>query len=138
MLFRGRFLRVFVAHASTPCGLFVFSRLAPNTHPQHPNTPTPTHSQHPTPHPNQPHPRINNAGTNAYKYGPLTESDDDDLSAIVETNVLGVMLCCKEVGWAAWGGVVRFCGGGGVLLCCRDVGPARAVRPVSFLAVHSL
>ncbi|GBF95247.1 chlorophyll(ide) b reductase chloroplastic [Raphidocelis subcapitata] len=39
---------------------------------------------------------INNAGTNAYKYGPLTESDEDDLSAIVETNVLGVMLCCKE------------------------------------------
>lgn len=41
--------------------------------------------------------RINNAGTNAYKYGPLLESDDDDLAAIVETNVLGVMLCCKEV-----------------------------------------
>lgn len=39
---------------------------------------------------------INNAGTNAYKYGPLLESDDDDLAAIVETNVLGVMLCCKE------------------------------------------
>eukprot|EP00877_Chromochloris_zofingiensis_P005359 jgi/Chrzof1/14824/Cz09g17200.t1_NOL[v5.2] len=39
---------------------------------------------------------INNAGTNAYKYGPLLESDDDDLVSIVETNVLGVMLCCKE------------------------------------------
>eukprot|EP00879_Flechtneria_rotunda_P023845 GHRR01025253.1.p1 GENE.GHRR01025253.1~~GHRR01025253.1.p1 ORF type:complete len:268 (+),score=73.44 GHRR01025253.1:721-1524(+) len=39
---------------------------------------------------------INNAGTNAYKYGPLLESDDEDLEAIVETNVLGVMLCCKE------------------------------------------
>jgi NAD(P)-dependent dehydrogenase (short-subunit alcohol dehydrogenase family) len=42
-------------------------------------------------------PRINNAGTNAYKYGPLLESDDEDLEAIVDTNVLGVMLCCKEV-----------------------------------------
>lgn len=41
--------------------------------------------------------RINNAGTNAYKYGPLLESDDEDLEAIVDTNVLGVMLCCKEV-----------------------------------------
>lgn len=41
--------------------------------------------------------RINNAGTNAYKYGPLLESDDDDLEAIVDTNILGVMLCCKEV-----------------------------------------
>lgn len=39
---------------------------------------------------------INNAGTNAYKYGPLLESDDEDLEAIVDTNVLGVMLCCKE------------------------------------------
>jgi NAD(P)-dependent dehydrogenase (short-subunit alcohol dehydrogenase family) len=49
-----------------------------------------THT-HPTPF------RINNAGTNAYKYGPLLESDDEDLEAIVDTNVLGVMLCCKEV-----------------------------------------
>jgi chlorophyll(ide) b reductase len=32
-----------------------------------------------------------------YKYGPLLESDDDDLEAIVDTNILGVMLCCKEV-----------------------------------------
>lgn len=39
--------------------------------------------------------RINNAGTNAYKYGPLLESEDEDLEAIVDTNVLGVMLCCK-------------------------------------------
>ena len=41
--------------------------------------------------------RINNAGTNAYRYGPLLESSDDDLTVIVNTNVLGVMLCCKEV-----------------------------------------
>ncbi|KIY93772.1 chlorophyll(ide) b reductase [Monoraphidium neglectum] len=41
---------------------------------------------------------INNAGTNAYKYGPLLDSDDEDLAQIVETNVLGVMRCCKEVG----------------------------------------
>jgi hypothetical protein len=42
---------------------------------------------------------INNAGTNAYKYGPLLDSDDEDLEAIVDTNILGVMLCCKEVRW---------------------------------------
>lgn len=39
---------------------------------------------------------INNAGTNAYRYGPLAESDDEELAQIVSTNVLGVMLCCKE------------------------------------------
>lgn len=39
---------------------------------------------------------INNAGTNAYKYGPLLDSDDATLSRIVETNVLGVLLCCRE------------------------------------------
>jgi chlorophyll(ide) b reductase len=39
---------------------------------------------------------INNAGTNAYKYGPLLESDDETLERIVETNVLGVLLCCRE------------------------------------------
>jgi chlorophyll(ide) b reductase len=39
---------------------------------------------------------INNAGTNAYSYGPLLDTDDGDLEAIVDTNVLGVMLCCRE------------------------------------------
>lgn len=39
---------------------------------------------------------INNAGTNAYRYGPLMDSDDDELASIVGTNVLGVMLGCKE------------------------------------------
>eukprot|EP00884_Botryococcus_braunii_P008901 jgi/Botrbrau1/18011/Bobra.0062s0004.1 len=39
---------------------------------------------------------INNAGSNAYKYNMLSESTDADLINIVETNVLGVMLCCKE------------------------------------------
>ncbi|PNG99795.1 Chlorophyll(ide) b reductase NOL, chloroplastic, partial [Tetrabaena socialis] len=39
---------------------------------------------------------INNAGTNAYRYGPISESSDEDLAQIVQTNVLGVMLCCKE------------------------------------------
>jgi NAD(P)-dependent dehydrogenase (short-subunit alcohol dehydrogenase family) len=44
--------------------------------------------------------RINNAGSNAYRYGPLAESVDDELVEIVSTNVLGVMLCCREVrGW---------------------------------------
>ncbi|KAK9825848.1 hypothetical protein WJX81_003619 [Elliptochloris bilobata] len=39
---------------------------------------------------------INNAGTNAYKYGLLAEASDADLVDIVQTNVLGVMLGCKE------------------------------------------
>ena len=41
--------------------------------------------------------RINNAGSNAYKYKTLSESTDADLIRIVETNVLGTMLGCKEV-----------------------------------------
>ena len=41
--------------------------------------------------------RINNAGSNAYSYGPLANATDADLINIVETNVLGVMLCCREV-----------------------------------------
>jgi len=40
--------------------------------------------------------RVNNAGTNAYKYGLLAEACDADLVDIVQTNVLGVMLGCKE------------------------------------------
>ena len=40
--------------------------------------------------------RINNAGSNGYKYKTLLESSDADLVSIVETNVLGVMLGCKE------------------------------------------
>lgn len=39
---------------------------------------------------------INNAGTNAYRVGPLAAQDHDDIISIVETNVIGVMLCCKE------------------------------------------
>jgi len=39
---------------------------------------------------------INNAGSNGYTYKPLLESDDAALAEIVGTNVLGVMLCCKE------------------------------------------
>eukprot|EP00873_Tetraselmis_striata_P037875 jgi/Tetstr1/458139/TSEL_044631.t1 len=39
---------------------------------------------------------VNNAGTNAYYYGPLADAADSDLASIVETNVLGVMLCCRE------------------------------------------
>ena len=41
--------------------------------------------------------RLNNAGSNAYKYVPLASASDADLINIVETNVLGVMLCCREV-----------------------------------------
>lgn len=69
----------------------------------------PTHTHTQPQHTN----RINNAGTNAYKYGPLLESDDEDLEAIVDTNVLGVMLCCKEV--RAW--LVNVNGSREVLLC---------------------
>jgi ssDNA-binding Zn-finger/Zn-ribbon topoisomerase 1 len=40
---------------------------------------------------------INNAGTNAYTYKPLVEFTDADIMQIVETNTLGVMLCCRQV-----------------------------------------
>ncbi|GAB4813022.1 hypothetical protein N2152v2_000068 [Parachlorella kessleri] len=39
---------------------------------------------------------INNAGTNAYKYSLLSECTDDEIVSVVETNMLGVLLCCKE------------------------------------------
>eukprot|EP01025_Chloroclados_australasicus_P029578 TRINITY_DN2958_c0_g1_i1.p2 TRINITY_DN2958_c0_g1~~TRINITY_DN2958_c0_g1_i1.p2 ORF type:complete len:305 (+),score=28.06 TRINITY_DN2958_c0_g1_i1:94-1008(+) len=39
---------------------------------------------------------INNAGTNAYSYSTLEESDDEDILDIVSTNVLGVMYGCRE------------------------------------------
>lgn len=38
---------------------------------------------------------INNAGSNAYTYKPLLEAVESDLVDIVDTNVLGVMLCCQ-------------------------------------------
>ncbi|KAL3158125.1 hypothetical protein ABBQ32_011723 [Trebouxia sp. C0010 RCD-2024] len=39
---------------------------------------------------------INNAGSNGYKYGVLGDYTDTELIDIVETNVLGVMLGCRE------------------------------------------
>ncbi|DBA86750.1 hypothetical protein WJX77_010965 [Trebouxia sp. C0004] len=39
---------------------------------------------------------INNAGSNGYKYGVLGDYTDAELVNIVETNVLGVMLGCRE------------------------------------------
>ncbi|KAL2631471.1 hypothetical protein R1flu_016157 [Riccia fluitans] len=39
---------------------------------------------------------INNAGSNAYTYKPLVDTDDDDIAEIVQTNTLGVMLCCRQ------------------------------------------
>jgi len=39
---------------------------------------------------------INNAGTNAYSYGPLFEQDPAELRQICETNVLGIMLGCRQ------------------------------------------
>lgn len=41
--------------------------------------------------------RINNAGTNAYQYSTLSEFTESDLRQILDTNVLGVMLACREV-----------------------------------------
>lgn len=67
--------------------------------------------------PHLPYTRINNAGTNAYRYGPLAESEDEELAQIVSTNVLGVMLCCKEV---RQGGRVQSLYGRSAYTC-RDV-----------------
>eukprot|EP00850_Spirogloea_muscicola_P017534 SM000151S01522 [mRNA] locus=s151:296870:300397:- [translate_table: standard] len=39
---------------------------------------------------------INNAGSNAYTYKPLIETDNKSIAEIVETNTLGVMLCCRQ------------------------------------------
>ncbi|KAF4384742.1 hypothetical protein CsatB_011087 [Cannabis sativa] len=39
---------------------------------------------------------INNAGSNAYSYKPLAEASDEDLIEVVNTNTLGLMLCCRE------------------------------------------
>ena len=64
-------------------------------------------------HPPMPHPcpllslspgGCSNAGTNAYRTGPLALQETEDIIAIVESNVIGVMLG----GWAGWRG-----GGGG-------------------------
>ncbi|XAR63578.1 Chlorophyll(ide) b reductase [Bertholletia excelsa] len=39
---------------------------------------------------------INNAGSNAYSYKPLSEASDEDLLEVVTTNTLGLMICCRE------------------------------------------
>lgn len=39
---------------------------------------------------------INNAGSNAYAYNLILDSSDEDLREIVETNLLGTVLCCRE------------------------------------------
>ncbi|XP_024517346.1 chlorophyll(ide) b reductase NOL, chloroplastic-like [Selaginella moellendorffii] len=39
---------------------------------------------------------INNAGSNGYTYKPLVETSDEVILEIVETNLIGVMLCCRE------------------------------------------
>jgi chlorophyll(ide) b reductase len=38
---------------------------------------------------------INNAGTNAYSFKSLIDSSASDLMEIVDTNVLGTMICCQ-------------------------------------------
>ncbi|KAL6963464.1 chlorophyll(ide) b reductase [Sarracenia purpurea var. burkii] len=40
--------------------------------------------------------QINNAGSNAYSYKPLSEASDEDLIEVVTTNTLGLMICCRE------------------------------------------
>ena len=52
-------------------------------------------------------PRRSNAGTNTYRVGPLANQAPEDIVAVVETNVLGVMLCefwlhaaCRLWWWA--------------------------------------
>ena len=75
--------------------------------------------------------RINNAGSNAYKYGSLSDASDADLVQIVETNVLGVMLGCREVGACAVSMCVPACRGLGTVMwlsctarksCCSVMG----------------
>ncbi|KAL8170497.1 hypothetical protein V2J09_022301, partial [Rumex salicifolius] len=39
---------------------------------------------------------INNAGSNAYSYKPLSDASDEDLIEVVTTNTLGLMICCRE------------------------------------------
>jgi chlorophyll(ide) b reductase len=39
---------------------------------------------------------INNAGTNGYAFKPLMDQTEDEIVSVVETNVVGVMLGCKE------------------------------------------
>lgn len=39
---------------------------------------------------------MNNAGSNGYSFGPLMEQSEEELVSIVETNVLGTMLGCRE------------------------------------------
>ncbi|KAM7267537.1 hypothetical protein ACFE04_009703 [Oxalis oulophora] len=39
---------------------------------------------------------INNAGSNAYSFKPLSEASDEDLIEVVTTNTLGLMICCRE------------------------------------------
>lgn len=39
---------------------------------------------------------INNAGTNAYSYGPLCEQDPEELVQIAQTNLLGVLLANRQ------------------------------------------
>jgi chlorophyll(ide) b reductase len=38
---------------------------------------------------------VNNAGSNAYSFNTLIESSEADLIDIVDTNVLGTMICCQ-------------------------------------------
>ena len=39
---------------------------------------------------------VNNAGSNAYVYNSVLESSDNDLREIIETNLLGTIICCRE------------------------------------------
>lgn len=54
-------------------------------------------------------PPRSNAGTNAYRVGPLAQQSAEDIVAVVETNVVGVMLGTLRL--AGRGGAERACAG---------------------------
>ena len=68
------------------------------------------------------------AGSNAYSYRLLAEQSEEDIVSVVETNVLGVMLGCREVRVVGGEGTL---GRGSLGLCCfwRDGWLVGAVDP---------
>jgi chlorophyll(ide) b reductase len=39
---------------------------------------------------------INNAGSNAYSFKPLIEQTPEEIESIIDTNILGSLLCCRQ------------------------------------------
>ena len=67
---------------------------------------------------------VNNAGTNGYYYGSLLDTDTDIMSEIIETNLLGSMLCCREAL-----AVMRDQEGGGVVFNMDGAGSSGSPTP---------